>query len=494
MIPFFPKLYPDELLYSLFARYYIKTGYTAYIFAAQDLFINPKDNPNIEFINKLNNNIINIITSDISFENIILNHTMFPYYSKFLPYERKIKAYQSFLNMDGNYYNLLPIPKRKNNALRYLRYCPLCATRDKEIYGETYWHRIHQLTGVNICTVHNCYLVNSNIPIIRKSSPMLLTAEEMTTQQTPICCTNNIEIEVSKYLVSVFQSDFNFNNQVGVGQFLHNQMDNTIYKSVRGKQRNISLLHKDFADYYHSLPNNWFTELWQIQKILTNDKTNFYEICLLANFLKIPIDKLNTMELPKKTQQKLFDEKIYQLQEQGLTYPQIAECLSASINTVKAIGEKRYGTYHKQPKKPLKSGAKPKDWKQMDIELLPAVKKAIKQLQGDGITRPKRITVFAIEQILDLRPKQIDNLPSCKAKIKKHYMSQQQYWALEIVWATNTVIREGQPLNWKHIRELTNMRKRDLITCLPYLEQYKEYEWECDGNFMDIVEMVHLII
>ena len=81
MITLFPKIYPDELLYSLFARYYIKTGYTAYIFAAQDLFINSKDNPDIEFMNRLNNTILNLITRDISFENVILKHTMFPYYT-----------------------------------------------------------------------------------------------------------------------------------------------------------------------------------------------------------------------------------------------------------------------------------------------------------------------------------------------------------------------------------------------------------------------------
>ena len=34
MISFFPDIYPDELIYSTLARYYIKSGYTAYIFAA----------------------------------------------------------------------------------------------------------------------------------------------------------------------------------------------------------------------------------------------------------------------------------------------------------------------------------------------------------------------------------------------------------------------------------------------------------------------------
>lgn len=494
MITFFPKIYPDELLYSLLARYYIKTGYTAYIFAAQDLFINPKDNPNIEFMNRLSNTIVNLITKDISFENVITKHTMFPYYSKFISYERKIKAYQSFLNMEGNYYNLLPIPKRKDDTVRYLRYCPLCAIKDRELYGETYWHRIHQLIGVNICSIHKCYLVNSDVPIIRKFSPMLITAEEKSIQQIPDYCTNNIEIEVVEYMVSVFQSNYNFDNKNTVGQFLHSHMDNSIYKSVRGEQRNISLLHRDFAEYYRCLPNNWFTELWQIQKVLTNDKTNFYEVCLLANFLKISTVKLNEMEVPQKTQQELFDEQIFLLHEQGLNYPEIAKQLHASVNVVKCIGEKRYGTYHRKAKHaPLKCGIKTNNWMQIDKDTLPLVTKAILELQGDINKKPKKITVFAIEKLLKLPPKRIDNMPLCKAEILKHYETQPQYWAREVVWAVNQIIQHNQPLNWKHIRELTNMRRIDLIRCLPHLKEYNEYKWEYDGSIRNISDILVLI-
>ena len=38
MISFFPEVYPDELLYSWFARYGVRTGYTNYRAIADDLF------------------------------------------------------------------------------------------------------------------------------------------------------------------------------------------------------------------------------------------------------------------------------------------------------------------------------------------------------------------------------------------------------------------------------------------------------------------------
>lgn len=267
---------------------------------------------------------------------------------------------------------------------------------------------------------------------------------------------------------------------VAVGQFLHSRMANTKYRSIRGEQRNAKLLHTDFLEFYRELSGNWFTEMWQIQKLLTNDRINFYEICLMAMFLGIPATEIVGMELPEKSQQQLFDEEIYRLHDEGLKYPEIAKRLNASYNTVKAIGERRYGTYHVTPKVPLKSGAKPQDWEQIDNDTLPLVKDAIKQLQGDGTTRPKRVTVFAVEKMLHLTSKKISlYLPRCLAEIRRHEESQEQYWAREVVWAANQLIAAGSPLVWRRIRELTNMRPENYRACLPHVANY------ADENMVD---------
>lgn len=142
MIAYFPSPYPDELLYSQLARYYTKSGYLAYTYAAQDLFAEKTLKPDIEFINKLRPDALMVVTNIKSLEEIVLNHTMFPYYGRFIGLERRQKAYRSLISMDGKHRNLLPIPVNKN---RHLRYCPLCAANDRDTYGETYWHRIHQL-------------------------------------------------------------------------------------------------------------------------------------------------------------------------------------------------------------------------------------------------------------------------------------------------------------------------------------------------------------
>lgn len=487
MIAYFPTAYPDELLYSQLARYYAKSGYMTYTFAAEELFVSKRVRPDMDFINSYTPATVQAITRDISMEAVVEKHTMFPCYGRFLPKERRQKAFQSLIAMKGNYHNLLPIPQSKNGEVRCLRYCPACAANDREQYGEAYWHRIHQIIGIHVCPVHWSYLIDSNVLISGKATPSLKPAEEIIPQsESCVFADNEIEIRVAVYMAEVFQADVDMESCVTVGEFLHSQMAYTKYRSIRGEQRNIALFHEDFKEYYSNLPQNCFTELWQIQKVLTNDRVNFYEICLMAMLLDITADELVHMELPKKSQQQLFDEKVYRLHEQGLKYPAIAKALGAPYVTVKAIGERRYGTYHKPTKASLKSGAKPQNWNLIDENTLPLVKEAIRQLQGDGTTRPKKVTAFAIEKILHLSSKKISlYLPKCLAEIQRHEESQEQYWAREVAWAARQIENSGVSLTWRKVRDLTNMRRRDFEACLPYISEY------ADGEL--VAQMLHLL-
>ncbi|MDE6055387.1 MAG: TniQ family protein [Lachnospiraceae bacterium] len=54
------------------------------------------------------------------------------------------------------------LPRTEDN--QWLKYCPLCAGEDRERYGETYWHRRHQIRNMNVCTRHKCRLKSSKVP------------------------------------------------------------------------------------------------------------------------------------------------------------------------------------------------------------------------------------------------------------------------------------------------------------------------------------------
>ena len=469
-IAYFPEIYPDELIYSVLARFYIHSGYSAYIFCAEDVFVNRRVSPDKEFVNVLKPEVLESLCRKMAVPELVERHTMFPYYARFLPYGRRSRAFEAMCSMSGDYHNLLAIPKQKNGEHRYLRYCPLCAEEDRQLYGETYWHRSHQLTGVSVCPKHGSILLNSSIIISGKASPNLVTAEQEIKEQDAIYG-NEIEIQLAKYVWRVFQSDMDMKNPVAVGQFLHSQMTGTEYLSVRGGQRNIQKFYDDFMALYKKLSIQGLTELWQMQKVFNNYRINCFEVCQIAMFLNVPIERLCSMKLPDRTQEQIFDDKVRELHKQGLKYTEIAKRLNASYNVVKPVGGRRYGKYSCGKEMHQKCGVKPKDWERIDREFLPLVKSAVRELQGSESERPHRVTEFAVCKILGFPDKRLRLMPLCKEEVLKHQELQEQYWAREIIWAVGKIRKEGNPLNWKQVRVLTNMRKKNVLACMPYLKE-----------------------
>ena len=341
MIGFMPEIYPDELLYSRFTRYYERSGYMAYIFAAEDLFQNKNERPDVEFINRLTQDAQSVIHKKMSADEVIMNHTMFPYYGRFLGKERRTEAYFALLNTDGNYRNLLPIPKAKRQ--RFLRYCPMCVNMDRDKYGETYWHRIHQMQGIDICPIHFCVLQNTDIAIGSTTSPRFSAAENMIKDfEKSEVVENDKERKLAQYILDVVASNIDFDNDTKLGDYLSYRLKGTKY--MTGALRNMQGLTNDFNDFYGTE-----TELWRIQKILTNVNVKIRDICMLAMFLKITPEELNN--------------------------PHIGESI------VKLNRKKVYTN--------AKPGSKARDWNSVDNAALPKVQKAIETLKCTE--PPKRV-------------------------------------------------------------------------------------------------------
>jgi hypothetical protein len=197
----------------------------AYSFAANELFENGTDRPSIEFINVYKPDVFSAITRNTTIQEIILNRTMFPYYGRFLPKERRNKAFTAMINGERGYKNHLAIPKRKDGEKRFLRYCPLCVQKDRESFGETYWHRIHQITGIDICPIHKCHLVNSDVEITSKQSSSFYDAEthipeKIERQQ----CADSMECHIAEYVSKVFSSNVEIDNDVTMDGFFGNSV------------------------------------------------------------------------------------------------------------------------------------------------------------------------------------------------------------------------------------------------------------------------------
>lgn len=488
MIGFMPELYDDELLYSVLSRYYARSGHLIYRAASEELFQNPKVRPDVLLVNAYKKEVIDVLGA--SMETLVRKHTMFPAYAMFLPYQRRKDAFHSLVRRDGKHSNLLAIPVRKKS--KYLRYCPVCAERDRQQYGETYWHRTEQIQGVKVCPQHRCYLQATEVLVSGKATPAFTPAEEAIPEtQEVISCNNELELKLAQYIINVFQTDIDMENQVSVGEFLHMQMQGTEYLSLRGEQRNIGKLHQDFTRYYRDLQDNDFTELWQIQKVFTNDRYRLQDVCMLAMFLGVKPEKLVNRKLPESSQIEEFEQRIYQLHEQGMKYPEIAKMLGGSYDTVKCIGEGRYKKYKKDNigKQNVQSKKKGSDWKKIDRETLPLVKTAIYGIREDKSQngKPGRVTEYAVTKALGLPSKRMCQLPLCRLEIQKYKEEYPRYWARKVVWAVQEVLKNGDELNWKRIRELTNLRKTNFQQCFPYL--IYETEKEVAEKFKSTIEI-----
>ena len=174
MIGFLPELYEDELFYSWVARYYCHSGYSAYSHAAEDFFLSKKIRPDIRFLNTLNEEARAVIAKRVPMERIVLEHTMFPV-SRFTDRQRLNTALTKMTAQEGDVNTLLPIPKRE--AFRNLRFCPACAKEDRELYGETYWHRCAFIPHLDICPRHRCRLIEHNTVAGGTRTPRLFIAE-----------------------------------------------------------------------------------------------------------------------------------------------------------------------------------------------------------------------------------------------------------------------------------------------------------------------------
>lgn len=160
LINFLPKIYTDELFYSVMGRYQKYSGYLNSKHTIIDFFGELKVTPTIEFQSNLisleNNLCINKVIKPIT---IIKNNSLLPAYFCFMKKEIVNEVIDLLINDNGEgiKYKIGLIPGglcRKN----YVYYCPICCQNEIKEYGEAYIHRNHQLQGVDVCEKHSCLL------------------------------------------------------------------------------------------------------------------------------------------------------------------------------------------------------------------------------------------------------------------------------------------------------------------------------------------------
>lgn len=165
MLAYFPDPYPDELFYSICARFQDRVRYPSQRATVEDLFQTKNAIAIFDFPSRLNRIVAALpLKSGYTVDYFINNHTLLPFYSPFLPPERNQLIREE---MDGD--NGAKIHTRLGIVAGYvempshLRFCPLCVEDDKKLFGECYWHRLYQVPGVEVCPTHAVFLEKSDV-------------------------------------------------------------------------------------------------------------------------------------------------------------------------------------------------------------------------------------------------------------------------------------------------------------------------------------------
>lgn len=181
MLSYFPNLYPDELLYSWFARYHDHSGNTSSKQTMKELFGNMSSVAVVDFPSNLETfykNIAHFNPPDI--KDLIANHTMYSYYTAFQSEMMKSRAINYINNggKPGAIHMFLGIAASTIRNGHYLRFCASCVQQDRKRYGEAYWHVSHQLPKVFYCHLHQELLHDSTIEFRNPHKHEFISAEK----------------------------------------------------------------------------------------------------------------------------------------------------------------------------------------------------------------------------------------------------------------------------------------------------------------------------
>lgn len=160
MIEIFPKIYKDELLYSIIARYHSISGNINLKDTIKCFFDVNSVIPVIDFpcnLDKVTEKLYDDLKIDSDY--IIKHCTLFPVYSPFISTKRKNEILKMMKKKSGGSLKTkLGIIAGSVCKKEQLYYCPQCAKEDISEFGEAYFHRLHQVQGVLVCEKHNCLL------------------------------------------------------------------------------------------------------------------------------------------------------------------------------------------------------------------------------------------------------------------------------------------------------------------------------------------------
>jgi len=155
-----PTTLPDETLFSRYVRHMTILGmnekdYLKRLFHKPRASIHPYLTIGITKASQI---------SEESTSKIYTEQTLGRLFSYFMPH-RSSDIYKAMLADNGNVsFRACQLVSFKESEILSLKYCPVCTKEDIRCHGVSYWHRIHQVPGVEACPSHKVWLIHQGLP------------------------------------------------------------------------------------------------------------------------------------------------------------------------------------------------------------------------------------------------------------------------------------------------------------------------------------------
>lgn len=456
MIGFMPELYPDELVYSWLARYHVRSGHGNFKQTKKEtLNTDISKRISMEYLNAYTDDFYNIINKYDSIEDIITNHTMFNVYTKFFSSVEKKMIIENLLH----HKKIIRLKKYSKQDNSTIKYCPLCAKEDRKKYGETYWHILWLIDGVNTCPIHKCSMNSTNI--LSYGSYRKVERFEIAEHVLPYDDTINYSVDENQlrfveYVYSVLYEDTLESNE-SLKDFLNGKISQTKYVDSKKKQRHRHDLCKDIISFckINNLP---ILKESEYNNVFYRNRYPYYlAVCIVGYFLNIEPSLL--VNRNKKLSKSFVDKKkiddIINLSKLDMDYindEDIPYILSLCNNN--------------------------KDNEALHITTSNILFYKIKKLYKDKDVKnlKRRITTNTLRHYYKIDAKNLSQFPNVLKYIDDHLLSWDEMRAIRIVDSYTQLENKNSKINYNNVARLAGVNRIRFEKALPYLENYTDKE------------------
>ena len=153
-----PYLLPDETLYSAVARYLDRFGFSNYRGKYWSPFKHLLGSHAPGCVGEFASWIRSNGDPDVDENDLLQNHTLHPIVA-LLATDRDGQCHRDLLVIGTSFRGM-----SRQLYSGVLQLCRACVEDDRRQFGETYWHRLHQVSGVRVCANHRIALTSTGFP------------------------------------------------------------------------------------------------------------------------------------------------------------------------------------------------------------------------------------------------------------------------------------------------------------------------------------------